>query len=304
MSTSRSTSPTNTAASASSRYVPPPIINGAEDPHLSRSQTSGVYSATLDPTYHGLLDADLVDSGKREVFRIPREAVQKGISFPYITFVSLPFYHDRRQLSKVTCCQITETKLYFVWDAMYKPDSIDFFRQLGMIGGNTPPLPPPPGGDNSDLDTDDGSDLFTTEATVAAAQAASAQASDDDWDTQGVAESQALIASGSGSHTQDTESTGPSTAGAVVDANGDDDTDDNDNDDDLDDDDHNLWEDEDPELDGDDLPVLQNPLVGLGRSGKSSIIHVSKAKDLTVFLCSENVVSTGPIVFCIDFSPQ
>ena len=75
-------------------------------------------------------------------------------------------------------------------------------------------------------------------------------------------------------------------------------------DDDLEDDDHNLWEDEDPELDGDDLPVLQQPLVGLGRSGKSSIIHVSKAKDLTVFLCSENVVSTGPIVFCIDFSPQ
>ncbi|RPD52756.1 hypothetical protein L226DRAFT_548676 [Lentinus tigrinus ALCF2SS1-7] len=248
--------------------------------------TSGIYAATLDPTYHGLLDADLVDTGKQEVFRIPMEAVQKGISFPYITFVSLPFYHDRRQLSKVTCIQITETKLYFVWDAMYKPDSIDFFRQLGMIGDNTPP---PPGDD----DPDEG--LFTTEAAITPAQAATAEASvdsegDEDWDTQDVVESQALVASGSGIHTataDDTPVAGPSTAGVAVDATDDDDNDDN-FDDNFDDggeeNDHDHWDDDDSESDGDDLPGPQNPLVTLRHS--------------------QNVVSTGPIVFCIDFSPQ
>ncbi|TFK85124.1 hypothetical protein K466DRAFT_601435 [Polyporus arcularius HHB13444] len=251
--------------------------------------TSGIYAATLDPTYHGLLDADLVDTGKKEVFRVPMEAVRKGISFPYITFVSMPFYHDRRQLSKVTCIQITETKLYFVWDAMYKPDNIDFFRQLGMIGGNTPP---PPDGDNDEDEDNDGDDLaeglFTTEATVAAAQAAGVQGTadsegDEDWDTQDVAESQALVASGSGTHTAaavDAPGAGPSTAGAAVDAADDDDNDDNN-------DDHDDWDYDDDDSDGsdgDDPPGPQHPPIDLGRS--------------------QNVVSTGPIVFCLDFTPQ
>ncbi len=254
--------------------------------HAQSVQTSGIYAATLDPTYHGLLDADLVNAGKKEVFKIPMEAVQKGISFPYITFVSMPFYHDRRQLSKVTCIQITETKLYFVWDAMYKPDNIDYFRLLGMIGGNTPP---PPDGDNDDMEDNDGDDLaeglFTTEATVAAAQAAGAQVmvdseGDEDWDTQDVAESHTLVASGSGTAAEDAAGAGPSTAGAAIHAADDDDNDDNNDDDD----DWDYDDDDSVGSDGDDPPEPQHTLIDLGRSRKWSDIHVSLTEDLTVLL--------------------
>lgn len=137
MNISRYTWPLNTAVSASSLCV---RSNSRSRQSLILSQTSGVYTATLDPTYHGLLDEDALRAGKNDAYRIPRSSIDAGLSHPYITFTSLPFYHDRRQLSKVTCVQLTETKLFFVWDAMYKPENIDFFRQLGMIGGS-PPVP-------------------------------------------------------------------------------------------------------------------------------------------------------------------
>ncbi|KAI0665664.1 hypothetical protein C8Q78DRAFT_985901 [Trametes maxima] len=93
--------------------------------------TSGVYVLTPDPTQHGLLDPDV--AARENVYRIPRDLLAAGLSFPHLTISALPFYHDRRQLTKVSCAQMTETKLFFVWDAMYKPDSIDFFRRMGMI---------------------------------------------------------------------------------------------------------------------------------------------------------------------------
>ena len=87
-------------------------------------------------------------TGRKRMHGIPQSAIDAGLSFPYLTFVSLPFYHDRRQLAKVTCLQMTESKLFFVWDAMYKPEHIDFFRRLGMIPGGSPP-PPPHGPDDN-----------------------------------------------------------------------------------------------------------------------------------------------------------
>ena len=221
-------------------------------------ETSGVYTATLDPTYHGLYDEDLVADGRREVFGIPRSAIEAGLSFPYLTFVSLPFYHDRRQLAKVTCIQITETKLFFVWDAMYKPENIDFFRQLGMIGRSTPPpRVEEPGLGEVEDDLEHG--LFTTADTLAqAAQAAEAEAAiaghvaEED---EGADESQALIPSGSGAGNHDIPGgAGPSTA--VLDA-----SDDHDEagEGEVDDDDEE-WEDADEgSVDGDvddDFPEL------------------------------------------------
>ena len=87
----------------------------------------------MDPTKHGLLDEDLVSTGRQRVYGIPQSSIDMGLSFPYISFASLPFYHDRRQLGKVSCLQMTETKLFFVWDSMYHPENIEFFRDRGQI---------------------------------------------------------------------------------------------------------------------------------------------------------------------------
>ncbi|KAI0759997.1 hypothetical protein BD413DRAFT_487088 [Trametes elegans] len=103
--------------------------------------TSGVYVMTLDPTEHGVLDP--ARAARENAHRIPRGAVDAGVSFPHIVIAALPFYHDRRQLARVTCVQMTETKLFFVWDAMYKPDSIDFFTSMGVIGPEEGAAPGP-----------------------------------------------------------------------------------------------------------------------------------------------------------------
>ncbi|KAH9889520.1 hypothetical protein C8Q73DRAFT_793718 [Cubamyces lactineus] len=93
--------------------------------------TSGIYPMTLDPTHHGLLDRER--AARENVNQIPREAIDAGLSFPDIIITALPYYYDRRQLGKVSCVQMTETKMFFVWDAMYKPENIDFFRRLGFV---------------------------------------------------------------------------------------------------------------------------------------------------------------------------
>ena len=148
-----------------------------------------MYTATLDPFLHGLLDEELVFFGRQRVHGIPHASLASAASFPYVTFVSLPFYHDRRQLAKVTCVQLTETKMFFTWDAMYRPNSIEYFRRIGVIGAPSPTV-----------DSDDEDGLFTTAHTVAAAAAA-------------VAASVPLLAA-------DTTGAGPSTdAPAQVDAN-------------------------------------------------------------------------------------
>ncbi|CDO77035.1 hypothetical protein BN946_scf184403.g10 [Trametes cinnabarina] len=98
--------------------------------------TSGVYAITLDPTRHSLLDPYL--ASRENAHGVPREAIDAGLSFPHVQIASLPYYQDRRQLAKVTCLQVTETKMFFVWDAMYKPDSFEFFRRVGMI--DPPPV--------------------------------------------------------------------------------------------------------------------------------------------------------------------
>ena len=86
-----------------------------------------------------MIDEDLARNGRRDATPVPLTAIDAGVSFPYLRLVSLPFYHDRGQLAKVTCIQITETRLFFVWDAMYKPENIEFFRARGLVGGGTPP---------------------------------------------------------------------------------------------------------------------------------------------------------------------
>ncbi len=134
-------------------------------------------------------------TGRKRMHGVPQSAIDGGLSFPYLTFVSMPFYHDRRQLSKVTCIQMTETKLFFVWDAMYKPEHIDFFRRLGMIPGGTPP----PHGPGDDGDVDGGTGDGGTEAGTG----------------DGGPETQVVLASGSGVLIEDlldeTAVAGPST---------------------------------------------------------------------------------------------
>ena len=131
-----------------------------------------------------------------------------------MTFASLPFYHDRRQLAKVTCIQMTETKLFFVWDAMYKPDNIDFFRRLGMIGGNTPP----PGDEHARERDDEG---LLAGAAVGGVDAATQV--ELGWDVEGEdgeEANQVVLASGSGVQVEDaldeTPGAGPSTAAVDV----------------------------------------------------------------------------------------
>ncbi|KAI0753064.1 hypothetical protein C8Q80DRAFT_1267504 [Daedaleopsis nitida] len=250
--------------------------------------TSGVYTATLDPTYHGLFDEDTLRAGKNDAYRIPRSSIDAGLSHPYITFVSLPFYHDRRQLAKVTCAQITETKLFFIWDAMYKPENIEFFRQLGMIGGSPPiandssaDVDAPVVADDDDLEVG----LFTTADTLAQAAAQEAGASqeeDDDWEGAAVEEPPALLSLSSSAGAQlDTTEAEPSSS--LVDALMDDDADDvhdHDDDDIPDDHDHDAQWDDDSDTEEGDEPATQNvhPFAGFVRD--------------------------SPIVFCIDFSPQ
>ncbi|PIL33399.1 hypothetical protein GSI_04020 [Ganoderma sinense ZZ0214-1] len=258
--------------------------------------TSGIYIATVDPMHHGLVDEDLIVTGRKRMHGIPQSAIDAGLSFPYLTFVSLPFYHDRRQLAKVTCLQMTESKLFFVWDAMYKPEHIDFFRRLGMIPGNTSPSHGP--------DDDGDGDHGGAGGGAGGGAALGGQG-------QGT---QVVLASGSGVQIEDlldqTPGAGSSTetihgevpidvielfeqgegtegeggAGENAEAEDSDDNnsdgsggsdtgDDSDDDDDDDDDDWNA-----PPHGG------GHPLDDIGRD--------------------HNLVPTGPIVFCIDFSPK
>ncbi|KAI0827874.1 hypothetical protein BC628DRAFT_1317525 [Trametes gibbosa] len=84
--------------------------------------TAGIYVVTLDPTRHGLVDPERAARGENP-HRIPRAAIAAGLSFPNAHVACLPHWSDPRQLAKLTCIQMTETKIFFVWDAKYAPGS-------------------------------------------------------------------------------------------------------------------------------------------------------------------------------------
>ncbi|OSC99830.1 hypothetical protein PYCCODRAFT_1437984 [Trametes coccinea BRFM310] len=262
--------------------------------------TSGVYAITLDPTRHSLVDPYL--ASLQNAHGLPQRAIDAGLSFPHVLIASLPYYQDRRQLAKVTCLQVTETKMFFVWDAMYKPDTIDFFRRVGMID-------PPP------------SEAVAAMAGAAAAAGARAGA--------GPAQAQPMnvehavqtepVAGPSGVHHQGGVTghpvwnapgtnaprhqtatsggpvAGPSTAPAPAGGNemtiiefvplGDDDEDEWDEDEEDDDSDEDEIDDQEMlEHDADLPPEANLPLINGHRR-------------------EQNFVSAGPIVFCVDFSP-
>ncbi|KAI0359683.1 hypothetical protein OH77DRAFT_1518061 [Trametes cingulata] len=280
--------------------------------------TSGVYVLTLDPTHHGVLDPDR--AARENPNRIPRAAIEAGLSAPYIRIAALPYYADRRQLAKVSCVQMTETKLFFVWDAMYKPDSIDFFRQLGMVASGS-------GGPGTAAGAGAGAGQvqgLTVEAGVQAgaeaegemdipvavpaaalpggswhtvgegseaqweveAGAPAGQTGDAVWDAPGIEET-ALVSAG---QPEAGPSNGPGTA---MNANADANVETYDVDFvELNDDDEDEWEDaEDDDADSfDEQDFVQDPV----------------AADIPLLpgaLPEHNFVSTGPIVFCVDFSP-
>ncbi|KAI0365572.1 hypothetical protein BV20DRAFT_1038856 [Pilatotrama ljubarskyi] len=254
--------------------------------------TSGIYVLTLDPTHHGVLDPDR--AARENPNRIPRAAIDAGVSAPYIRIAALPYYSDRRQLAKVTCVQMTETKMFFVWDAMYKPDSIDFFRQLGMVAGESSA-----GGQGQGPTVEAG---VQAEATVpggpettadapgeqwdagwdAGASAPAEPTGDAVWDAPGIEESAFSSVGG--------PAAGPANGlGTAADANAEEiDVDFVE----LDDNDEDEWEDaEEDDADSfDEQDFVQDPV----------------AADIPLLpgvRREHNFVSTGPIVFCIDFSP-
>lgn len=275
-----------------------------------------------------------MSSGKRRVHGVPQSSIDKGLSFPYLTFTSLPFYHDRRQLAKVTCAQITETKLFFVWDAMYSPESIDFFRRIGMIGSQSPTLDPTAPltvvnddvdigvgvGQDEDSDSDedmggnhheddeDEFNLFTTADTVAAdaAAAAVAQAAtqaqpdspmeEDFWEP---AETQALLL-------VDTPGAGPSNAPMQGNAALEDDSS-------SDGSSEEEWEDADAGPDSDaesDGGAVAAPQAGTRRpspppaNAEREFRTLSHTPSRRSWLWCAESYKTGPIVFCVDFSPR
>ncbi|KAH9942220.1 uncharacterized protein BXZ73DRAFT_41118 [Epithele typhae] len=109
-----------------------------ENGRLGFATTSGIYLATLEPRRH-LVDEELLVP---PLARPPPPAILEtpGLSFPHVLFSSLPFYYARKQLHKVSCLQITETRLFFVWDAKYRRHCIERFRALGLIPAPRPPL--------------------------------------------------------------------------------------------------------------------------------------------------------------------
>ena len=250
---------------------------------------------------------------------IPQSAIDAGLSFPYLTFVSLPFYHDRRQLAKVTCIQMTESKLFFVWDAMYKPEHIDFFRRLGMIPGHTsPPHGPDDGGAGGGGGAGAGAALGGQETQVVLASGSGGLVEDLLDQTPGAGPSTEtahvetpvdvdlidLFEEGEGEGAERETGVGE-VAGAGEENAGEEDSDDNnsdggtgsdtgdDSDDDDDDDDWNA-----------PPPGGGHPLDDIGRNRECSLLLSSRFRRVVEACCADNLVPTGPIVFCIDFSPK
>ncbi|KAI0629050.1 hypothetical protein C8Q77DRAFT_1015195, partial [Trametes polyzona] len=95
------------------------IYLGLEHGRAGIVTTSGVYIITLDPTRHGLVDP--ARAAASNAHRIPRAAIAAGLSFPDLRVACMPYYSDRSLLAKVTCLQMTESQLFFVWDAAHIP---------------------------------------------------------------------------------------------------------------------------------------------------------------------------------------
>ncbi|KAI8974002.1 hypothetical protein BD414DRAFT_498829 [Trametes punicea] len=262
--------------------------------------TSGVYAITLDPTYYGLLDS--YQATRENANGVPRDAIDAGLSFPHIMIASLPYYQDRRQLAKVTCLQVTETKMFFVWDAMYKPDRIDFFRHLGMV--DFPPAT------SMAMANATGDPALGAGPTVAAATPTDEGAqgdpiSDQDptgedaapnadegtmegavWDASGIEDSHVMV--GSEHEVGSESSTGPNTNTEMV----------------MEEwippeeEDEDEWDEDEADDDGDadsfdDQDVAEH---ALGDDVALPLLLGARREP--------NFVSAGPIVFCIDFSPS
>ncbi|KAH9856033.1 hypothetical protein C2E23DRAFT_563426 [Lenzites betulinus] len=93
--------------------------------------TSGIYLAILDPTRHRLVDPERAARGVNPN-RISRAAIAAGLSFPNVLIGCFPHWSDPNELAKMTCIQMTETKMFFVWDSMYDPGRP---RDAGDAGG-------------------------------------------------------------------------------------------------------------------------------------------------------------------------
>lgn len=206
-------------------------------------QTSGVYILTLDPTRHGVVDAER--AARSNAHRIPRAAIEAGLSCPNIGVASMPYYSDRRLLAKVTCVQMTATKLFLVWDAAQTPEHAE-----GADAGSVPGPSTGPGTHeravavNMVVEAEADAEV-EGEVEEAAEEDAAATVEpptgDDVWDAPGIDESQVVTAG--------EPVAGPSTSAAVNDeaaqvdevpSNGDDEdnwVDANEEEDDLDDED-------------------------------------------------------------------
>ncbi len=146
-----------------------------------------MYILTLDPTRHGLVDAERAERGQINAHRIPREAIEAGLSCPHIGVASMPYYSDRRLLAKVTCVQMTATKLFLVWDAAHAPGTAEEAGAGPVAGPSTGP------------GTQEGVGEAEEEAEAEAEEAAvtmDAPTGDDVWDAPGIDDTEGVAGEG------------------------------------------------------------------------------------------------------------
>lgn len=172
--------------------------------------------------------------------RIPRAAIEAGLSCPNIGVASMPYYSDRRLLAKVTCVQMTATKLFLVWDAAHTPGIAE--------GAGVGPVAGPSTGPGTQEEVEEVEEQAEAEEVAAATDAPTG---DDVWDAPGIDESEAI--------TGEEPVAGPSTSTAVntesVQVDGEP----------LNDNDEHEWENEnnDEEEDSDDQDGIDDPVVPL-----------------------------------------
>ncbi|EKM53433.1 uncharacterized protein PHACADRAFT_197864 [Phanerochaete carnosa HHB-10118-sp] len=89
--------------------------------------SSGVFVITLDATQHGILVADRAQE-RREAdlsCNIPARVAIAQSPFPFLQCCQILPFNQARALRNVTCLQMSQGRMFFIWDPRAMPDELD-----------------------------------------------------------------------------------------------------------------------------------------------------------------------------------
>ncbi|OBZ69689.1 hypothetical protein A0H81_10461 [Grifola frondosa] len=246
--------------------------------------TSGLFILTLDPTHHGLLDFDVPCTNGTIRSRTVEglTSASPDVSYPNILVSCVPYFAGKQALGKLTCLQITDTKVYVVWDSRYMQRRKKASAVVGPVPEADPPLLP--------------DDLVpvVTEATEATENPLVEEHIDEGWGDPAVWEDSDVggwnaaatndteepTASGSGQDMHPSSEAAP--AGPLVYV-------------DFDEDMYDEDDEDDEEFDDD--------MGGGSEFYTDSMSAGSSAEDEHAVVDEEEPPYPGPVVYCVDFSP-